>query len=309
MRSLTSILLAIACIAGCACTGGHDAETPATQTTPIPQNAQFTVATWNVHNLFDTECDSGACGSGNYEPDMPGGRYTDKLREVVAGIKSIHADVILLQEIEKESGLEDIRTALGAETYPGAAFGETGRDASVDVAILTRGHITQVHRYRDLYWITQTDGTQKRLARELLAAEIALPDGTEITAFTTHFVSKATDSVGDRRLGEAELTQRIIAEYIAAHPGRPVVFGGDLNDTPGSAPIEAVGRDGILRSVTEGMPAALITTWNDEVTFDHIFYSPAAAPLFERAEVLCDSIRSGGFSSSDHCAVRAFFKR
>ncbi len=311
MRRITlSFSLALLCGCGCACTH-QDPEPPV-----VPGQTgdgsldprRVRIATWNVHNLFDTVCDSsGGCGGTNYEPAVTQAYYQSKVSSVMKGIWTIDADVVLLQEIEKESCLQDVQTLLGMQYYPSRAFGEMGNPAGLDVAILTRGQIQNVLTYRDQYWIEQPDGSQKRLARELLGAEIVLPNGVELTAFTTHFVSKASDPEGGRRLGEARLTRRLLDEYIEAHPGRMVIFGGDLNDTPDSEQILTLSSDAALANVTEGMAPEAVTTWNDSVTFDYLFYTRTHADKHDKTEIFCDENRARGFSSSDHCAVKATY--
>ncbi len=301
------LLFCLAVLSGCACTQ-QEPDSPDTPQKPEEQQAKrVRIATWNVHNLFDTTCDSpSGCGGTNYEPIVTQSYYESKVSSVMKGIWTIDADVVMLQEIEKESCLIDVQNLLGTKYYPNRAFGEMGNPAGLDVAILTRGEIQNVLTYRDQYWIEQPDGSQKRLARELLGAEIVLPNGVELTAFTTHFVSKASDPEGGRRLGEAKLTRQILDEYIEAHPGRMVIFGGDLNDTPDSEQIQTLSSDPALVTVTEGMTDN-ITTWNNSVTFDYLFYTRTHAEKLDKTEIFCDENRARGFSSSDHCAVKATY--
>ena len=293
-------------VLGVACSTGDKSEPVAV---PTGNTAKLVrVATYNVHNLFDTVCDSGACASGDYEKQQSESAYVTKVNSIVGGIWAIDADVILLQEIEKETCLRAIQDGLGAKRYPGAVFGDIGRTASVNVAILTRGTVTDVQTHREGHWLTQPDGTTKLLSRELLQVEITLPNGVEMTAFTTHFVSKATDSIGDRRLAEAKFTHDVLADYIAAHPGRLVVFGGDLNDTPDSPPIQALEADGALVRTTRDMPQNAILTWGNQAAFDHLYYPAAFTGNYKETTILCDNENHNGYSSSDHCAVRADFE-
>ena len=289
----------------CACS--NDNNTP---DTPAPNPAKrISVATWNVHNFFDTVCDSGACGGDNYEPSVSQSAYFDKLNSVVSGIRFINADVMLLQEIENQTCFDDIIKELNSNSKQevSGVFGEQGKAASMDVGIIVRGQIKGVQKYRDDHPIAQPDGTTKLLARELLQADIVLHNGVELTAFTTHFVSKATDAVGDRRQGEADLTQKILAEYVQAHPERLVVFGGDLNDFPDSPQIQALSRDGILTSVTKNMSANEILTWRNASALDHIFYPSAYESCLKDTRIICDEKRYDGFNTSDHCSVKAVF--
>ena len=292
----------------CACSTSDGSGTKTTQARPVtPHQKLVRVATYNVHNLFDTVCDSDACGSGNYEPLVSSGSYVSKVASVVDGIWNINADVILLQEIEKESCLKDIQSSLSASIYPGAVFGDIGRTAAVNVAILTRGKVTNVRKHREGHLLPQGDGTTKLMARELLEVEITLDNGIEMTAFTTHFVSKVTDSVGNRRLAEARYTHDVLVDYIAAHPDRLIVFGGDLNDTPDSEPIQALEADGALVRSTRDMPEYEIFTWGNQAAFDHLFYPAAFTDNYSTTTIFCDTSNHNGFSSSDHCAVRADF--
>ena len=285
---------------------GDTPQIPAFEDTTLPNTLR--IATWNVHNFFDTVCNSASgCGGSHYEPAVTETSYRTKMLSVADGIKRIDADVLLLQEIEKESCLIDVQNWIGTNFYPSYAFGETGSTAGLDVAILTRGTITNVTTYRNKHWITQPDGSQKRLARELIAAEITLPNGIEVTAFTTHFVSKVSDETGERRLGEAKLVRELLDDYITEHPGRLVVFGGDLNDFPDSEQIQTLSGDEQLNSAIDIIQGP-ITTWGDSVTFDYLFYSAENAAKSANAEVICDEYRKNGLSSSDHCSVNAVFE-
>lgn len=277
-------------------------------TPPVDTNHRVTVATWNVHHFFDTVCDSGSCARGDFETQFSAAEYEGKRSLVADGILKLDADVILLQEIEKESCLEDVYHQFKPGIYGGYAFGEIGMTATVDVGILTRGEITAVKYHRAQHWLTLPDGSQKRLARELLEAEITLQNGVELTVFVTHLVSKATDSVGHRRLEEAKLCQQIVSEYIAAHPGRLVIFGGDLNDDPDSAPMQAIEKDGVLVRSTAGMNPSEYYTWRNASALDHLYYASEFRQNLEKSERVCDSDPYNGYSDSDHCALKAVFQ-
>ena len=319
-----ALCLLLCGICSCACTNDtivyrqtedpqpQQPETPQPQQpeTPQPTDGKKTirVATWNVHRFFDLTCDSGTCGSGQYEPANTQSYFNKKVEKIANGMNALDADVILLQEIESEMCMYSIQSFIGESNYPNFAFGETGTVASLDVGIFTRGTIDKVTVHRDDHVFTMSDGTQKKLARELLQAEITLPNGLELTAFTTHLVSKATDSIGERRLHEAELVQQIVAAYVADHPNRLIVFGGDLNDNPDSEPIKAIGKDGILVSVTAGRPESEITTWSATDALDHIFIPSQLKSTQKEAIIVCGNPPSSGYSDSDHCALRVDFE-
>lgn len=292
--AINSIIVLLTCIA---CS---ESTPEVTNPDPKPAPKVIRIATWNVQRLFDDVCDSNACGGSNFEPLVTKESFQTKLKRVAQGILYINADVILLQEIEKESTLKALQNELGAENYPGFAFAETGYSASMDIGILSRATLTNITTHRDKHWIEQPDGSVKRLSRELLQADITFSTGEEVTVLTTHFVSKATDAVGDRRLGEAVLTQQILAEYIAQNPERMLVFGGDLNDEPTSPSITALVKDDLLSHTAQTSNPN--PTW-DRVTLDYLFYPTTQTSKITNTHVICDA-NASGFSSSDHCAVR-----
>ena len=314
-----ALSLLVCGLCSCACTNDNDSNKPTTPVQPDPKQPEqpdpkqpdkktVRVATWNVHRFFDLTCDSGTCGSGQYEPANTQSYFNKKVEKIANGINGLDADVILLQEIESEMCMNSIQVSIGANNYPNFAFGETGSAASLDVGIFTRGTIDKVTVHRSDHVFTLSDGTEKKLARELLQAEITLPNGEQLTAFTTHLVSKATDAVGERRLREAEVVQQILASYVAEHPGRLIVFGGDLNDNPDSAPIQAIGKDGVLVSVTDGRPESEITTWSGTDALDHIFIPAGLKSAQKEAVIVCGETTAQGYSDSDHCALRVDFE-
>lgn len=284
------------------------AEDPPAEDPPVDTARRVTVATWNVHRFFDTVCDSGSCEYGQFEKQFSADEYQSKLADITEGISGLDADVVLLQEIETENCLKDISTQFEPETYLNYAFGEIGMTATVDVGILTRGEITAVEKHRDKHWITLPDGSRKRLARELLQAEITLDNEIELTVFVTHLVSKATDPVGDRRLEEAKLCQQIVSDYIAAHPDRLVIFGGDLNDEPESASMQALEKDGILIRSTADMKPKDYYTWQDASALDHIYYNATFKSHLETSKRTCDPLPYRGYCDSDHCALKAVYR-
>ncbi len=309
MRIVNTVLLLTCILAGCVCcTENTESSNPPVQTPPVETVKRVTVATWNVHHFFDTVCDSGACQYGDFEKQFSQAEYEGKTSLVANGIGGIDADIILLQEIEKESCLTDVYNSFVPGIYTDYAFGEIGMPATVDVGILTRGKITALEKHRDKHSITLPDGSTKRIARELLQAEITLNNGLELTVFVTHLVSKATDPVGDRRLEEAKLCQQIVADYIAANPGRLVILGGDLNDYPDSAPMQAIEKDGLLVRSTEGMDPADYYTWQNSAAFDHLYYNAAFRQHLEKSERVCGTSAYSGYSDSDHCALKAVYR-
>lgn len=277
--------------------------TPPSPTPPVRQ-AQVRVATFNVHRLFDTVCDSKNCGGKNYEPQPSQEEYDAQIADIARSIRTIDADIVLLQEIEKESGIVDLQNALSI--YPAYAFGECGYKASLDVAILTRGTIDAVETYRSGYSYTDPTGKPRPLSRELIRADIDL-NGIKISAFTTHLVSRVSDPTSARRRAEAAYTQQVIADFAAQNPQRFIVFGGDLNDTPTDTTVIDLEKDGILIRDAKNLPPATVYTWGNKVAFDHLFHNAPLSPHWAKTARICNDNPATGLGTSDHCALKSTY--
>ncbi len=266
----------------------------------------ISIATWNVHNLFDTTCDSGACDYTDYEKISTASAYKSKLYTTAAGIRLLDADVVMLQEIEKEDCLKDLLDQ-HLPQYPYYVFGEQGTTASVDVALISKWPIKDIQLHRNNTSFTTINGDVKKLARELIQATVVLDSGEEVTIFTTHFISKASDDIGVRRNEEGKLVNQIIANYEALHADAKIAFGGDLNDSPDSIPLANLAANNVLINSTAGAPIETIYTWGGIAAFDHIFHSPELAKFHVKTDVFCTANKTY-LEGSDHCAVKATYK-
>ena len=77
--------------------------------------------------------------------------------------------------------------------------------------------------------------------------------GHEVVVLAAHFRSKRRDDP-DKRLAEARATHDILLRVAADHPEALVVLGGDLNDTPGSPPLDALLVGDGLKRVAADIP-------------------------------------------------------
>lgn len=275
----------------------------------IEEPPPLTVATFNVYLLFDTECNSGECGPNDFEIEFSQSEYEARLEEVAAAIEELDADIVLLQELENEGVLEDLAETLDGG-YPVAVHGETGFSASLDVAVLARGTFLDTKNYGQRR-LTLPDGSRGWFAREFLRVDLDI-DGDDVIVFTSHFRSKANGDDPDRRLAEAQEARKIVEEVAEANDDALVVFGGDLNDTPGSEPLEALMSDGGLERVGQNRGTEDIYTYffNDErMSIDHILWAPTSGGGY-----VSGSGRSlhhdepAGFGGSDHGAMIGGFE-
>ena len=270
---------------------------------PAPEQ-HLRIAAFNVHRLFDTVCDSGDCGGDAYEalpsPDAFGAQ-ADRLAQ---GLSRLDADVVLLGEVETQASLDALGSRLPGFRH--AVLGETGAPASVDVAVLSAWPILLTRGHRDQVLPVPGGGTT-RFARELLEVHLDTPGGRTIV-FAAHFRSKVSDDPA-RRLAEAEAAQDIVARTAREFPLALVVLGGDLNDVPGSPPLNALEADGALVRVSSDRPDSETWTYayfGDRQAIDHLYLARGGGAYVPGSFRAAREAR-GGYGGSDHAAVYADF--
>ena len=98
------------------------------------------IGTYNTRLFFDKHCDSGYCSDSDFEKELSDSEYKNKVADLADSVKEIGADIILLQEVEKESCLKDLFEKSG--DYDDSFLGEKGTPSSVDTGVMTKGEIT-----------------------------------------------------------------------------------------------------------------------------------------------------------------------
>lgn len=271
-----------------------------------PNVGAVRVATFNVHRFFDTVCQSGNCGGPAYEELPTQAEFDAKADQLSTAIRGFSAQVVVLQEVETQACLDALESRL-ADVLPSAVLGEIGTPASVDVAVLAAAPITQVVTHRDQV-LTRPDGSTTRFSREFLEVHLATTPAPTIV-FAAHFRSKVNDDPG-RRLAEAQAARDIMKAVAAAHPEALVVLGGDLNDTPGSPPIDALEGGGLVR-VAADVPLSDQWTYDyygDEQAIDHLFLAPGGRGQYVAASAHALREATRGYAGSDHDPLLADFR-
>ncbi len=242
------------------------------------------VATFNVRRFFDTVCDSGLCGPGDYEEQATQEAFDARATQLADAIRALDPDVISLQEIETQACLDALLARLG-DTLPYGVLGEISTIASVDVAVLSRAPLDLVIGHRATEPLMLPDGSTTTFSRELLEVHTRSSNGVELILFATHFKSKSSDDP-PRRLAEAQVSARVVNEVAARSPAAIVLLAGDLNDTPASPPLEALtGAGGLVRLADDLSPAAQATYYFSGLgeSIDHILLAPGHASVRARA--------------------------
>lgn len=267
------------------------------------------VATFNVELFFDTECDTGGCDADSFEQVPSMIELMARYQETGAAIARMDADVLVLQELEKEHVFESL-VAASMVGYKTLAFGETGAPGSIDVAIATKGELIKVERHRESEPLMLEDGSQSRFARELLEVHTRI-DGAYVVVFGAHFISKVRPTNTVRRVAEAKKAAELAGYARTSHPDALIVLAGDLNDTPDSGPLLAL-EEGGFRLTSEGRALEEVYTnvyGFDLQLIDHVLYLETPNVTFSQTdglEVFRDE-GAHGFAGSDHAAAKATF--
>lgn len=183
--------------------------------------------------------------------------YQEELDYYASLILKSNADVVAFSEIENQSVMEDLTTALGE---PWVSYFRQGRDTATgqDVAIVSRlsvvpGSVTDFNFPAGrLSW----NDRGKRLSK-VLGAVFALPNSNEYVAvLTSHFLSRRNDSLkkSNNRLRQANAA--LIALQMFDSKITKAIVLGDLNDVHRSAPIRALMEEGGLKSMVDSCPPA-----------------------------------------------------
>ncbi|PKN55521.1 MAG: endonuclease [Deltaproteobacteria bacterium HGW-Deltaproteobacteria-14] len=301
-------LLALSLAVIVSCGPIYEQPGPADAQAEVVQPNFLRIATFNVHLFFDTVCDSDNCGPGDFEVAESQGAFVGRADQIAGAILGLDADIVLLQEVENQACLDALLDRVAAR-LPEGVLGESGWPASVDVAVLGPGPPTAVVRHAELP-IAYDGDRPIYFAREFLEVHYAV-GGQAVIVFVAHFKSKAGDDP-ERRLAEARAAREIVLAVAADNPAAIIVMGGDLNDVPGSAPLDALEAAGGLDRLDARLSpndAWTVTYLNERVGLDHLYVPPGGDALYVDGTVgVVRGRYGGGYGGSDHAAMRAVFR-
>ena len=193
------------------------------------------LASYNVLNLYDNINDPGK----NDEGTTP--KPEHEIKAVADVLRAANADVVSLQEVEKKETLEHLRGKYLKDVYPHSVLIEGNDKRGSDVAILSKYPITNVTTHKDHVFQREDTGEDMKFRRDLLRADIKLPDAPPLRVYAVHFKSKFGGEEADRvRTAEANEVAKLVREQSADFPGNNVVVMGDANDTPDSTTGQAL---------------------------------------------------------------------
>ncbi len=237
---------------------------------PALAAGQFSVATYNVENLFDTVDDTGD----EAEPKLSPEQLRIKLTKLSYHISfNLGCPTILgIQEVEKRPLLEQLVSQVAATcqfTYTITHF-ESADGRGIDLALLTDPNRVQVvtAELRQTCSPIETEavdttidcpaGQYPLFSRQPLLVSL-LVDGQPYTVIVNHFKSKrgGEDDTEPERLAQAAFMNTLVDELLTADPQARVLVTGDLNDYELSPPLLTMtSGNGRLFNVLSRLPQA-----------------------------------------------------
>ena len=271
-----------------------------------PSNC-WTLATYNVQDLFDTLDDPAAADERPTENQL-----RNKFTRLGRMLQVLDADILGLMEVETRGVLR----RLNAETLAGLGYRETilveGNDPErgIDVALLSRFPVVQTVSHAAETW-TERGGLPRRLfSRDCLECHIALPSGETVVVLVNHFKSKrgGVAETQPLRAAQAARVRQIADGLLAKHPLVAIV--GDLNDTANSPALAPLLSDAALTDLAAAdVPVDHCYTFvhaGEPERIDFILASAALQAQFVPGSVLIPH-SVWARKASDHAPVRAAF--
>ena len=241
---LTGFILLISLL-GSGCTvlrsGGdtesQQAEIPGVATVPpgytFPDGDVITVATWNVENFVDAHDNPYI---DNSRENSPGESMYGRFDLLVKGLRSLDADVVVLQEIESEAFVMDIAenhlSDMGYEFFTATE----SPDWFQNVVLMSRVPLGVVESYADVVTpvegITADNGdpaAQSLTNNRIWRAEVFARPDYAIHVVGAHLkAGRGTRNAG-WRIGQIRLLHERFNDLLATDPNANILVAGDLN--------------------------------------------------------------------------------
>lgn len=249
---------------------------------PMTAEDEFSIATWNVENLFDFKLPNPS------DPEMPTVQeYEVEIAKVANTIRAAGLPTVVgLQEVEHIGILEDIAAHPRMADYdyqPALIEGTDSR--GIDVGYLVRGDRAQLES------VEQYPAPEGLTSRPPLLVRITVgEEELEIYVINNHFTSMSAGELATepRRKAQAAWNVTIMEEILKDHPQAHVAVIGDLNSYYASPPLDILRRAG-LQHVMSTLPDKQRYNYiyqGRSQLLDHILVTPSLMDLLARVDVL-----------------------
>lgn len=213
------------------------------------------------------------------------------MRNTARVMVDLEADVLGVVEAESRPVLSafnrEILPALGGEPFRHVMLIDGNDDRGIDVGLMSRAGypIGAMRSHVD----DRLPNDQPVFSRDCPRFEVTTPAGGRLIVMVNHFKSKGfggTAASNAKRKAQAERVGQIYQELIASGEQHIAVIG-DLNDTPGSAPLAPLVADTELKDIfthlafDDGGFPGTYGLCNASNKIDYLLLSPA---LFDRVQ-------------------------
>lgn len=282
-------------------------RSPSTSVRRTTPSQHFSVATFNVGNLFDAWDDPYT------EDELTQAKSSRALKRLAATFRRMDADVVALQEVESLGVLEQFRQKQIPDLgYRHAVLCEGNDRRGIDVAVLSRLAVGRVTSHRHMAF-RDASGKWVRFRRDLLIVEIRPPRGAVCEFWVVHLKSNydGREAAEVQRMAEAKQIRRLYEAKMKQDPAAAIILCGDFNDELQRPVLRWLlgSRRHALQSLTADLRTSSAFTYNIhpyESMVDFLFVSPAMAKRYRRGTYrIVDG--SARWIGSDHNPVRAEF--
>jgi endonuclease/exonuclease/phosphatase family metal-dependent hydrolase len=320
-----SLLLAAACGQGdttSQSTTGAGGEPSQTTTTTgsggagggggsVGPTAPLTIVDWNTHNYFDSKKDPTLIG----EILLSAADYSQKRVTIGAELKALNGDIVILAEVENKAILDDLNTS-----ELGGAYGTTyliqGNDPrGIDVGLLSKITPDNIVSHKDDVFVKSgTNGPQYHYSRDCVEVHFTF-NKRKLIVLGVHFKAKAAPDDPDKRLAEAQHTRKIADDLLAKQADAAILVLGDFNDTPGSAPYNAVAGAAPQLFVDSADAVTMAQRYSYNFSgklelIDHQMANPALHAMLDPASVQlvhAKNVDDASKYASDHSPLKATY--
>ncbi len=218
-------------------------------------SSSFTVATWNVQNLFNASDDGNEYDEYRSSSGWNQASYDTRLSNLATVFSYFSADVVVLNEVENESVVCDIITKLNA--FPNYCTARE-KNGAISIAVISKYPIS----HSCIHAVTGT--------RPILEADLDTPNGT-VRIFAVHGKSKRD---GEQSSKETRLTMGETLKLVSKHnDDNLVILAGDFNEDISENNIFCDVRYGITDAPIKVSPSYGSSYWynpfaDPEMSFD-----------------------------------------
>lgn len=242
----------------------------------FPARDTVRVATWNVENFVDTHDDPYVDAE---RENQPGG-VDREVRRFARAVRTLNADIVVLQEIESEAFVQRIVE----DHLPDAGYRFFGSTKSPtwfqNVVVMSRYPLGVLRGYADV--VTPLEGMRADtgdpaatalINHRLWMVDVRLSASAHLTVVGAHLKAGGSDRDRAWRLGQVRFLHGEFTRLLRERPSARVLVAGDLNSLPDSPELRL-----LLNNPDRPAPDSLTTA------------SAASSPVPPRTAVFADPL-------------------